>query len=130
MVEISSKIVTVSEDLELAGLIWHPEIGDEISDRHNRDMISILVDPKGLTPVELRAAFLWIPTVEQIIEQIEARQAILSHVGFGLSEPLTGYKAIIKAKSKSIESYAETMRIALGIALRDLLLTSDSCVVN
>ena len=62
----------VAEDLELAGLLWKPEIGDEVSDKRERGSISVLVDPKGLSPGELRSTYLWLPTVEQMVFQFEA----------------------------------------------------------
>jgi hypothetical protein len=71
------QFLQIAEDLELAGLHWMPEIGDEVSDRKHPDNISILVDPQGMTPIELRSSYLWLPTVEQMVTQVEVRQAIL-----------------------------------------------------
>ena len=112
----------VAEDLELAGLLWKPEIGDEISDRRNRGTISVLVDPHGLTPRELRSTYIWLPTVEQMVFQFEARQAILFHAGLELTDTSLCYKTVIKSPKGPIESRAESLRNSVGIALRNLLL--------
>lgn len=112
----------MAEDLEGAGLVWQPEIGDEVSDREHRELISILVDPHGMTPSELRASFLWLPTVEQLVEQVEARQGILQHMGIELSGDAICYRTILRAHAREIEAKAESLRLSLGIALRDLIL--------
>ncbi|NMC64391.1 MAG: hypothetical protein GYA55_14600 [SAR324 cluster bacterium] len=114
-------LITVAEDLEEAGLIWQPEIGDEVSDRFTKATVSILIDPQGMTPSELRATFIWLPTVEQLIEQVEARQGILKHMGIELSGDSIFYKTILRAKAHEIEAKAESLRISLGIALKNLL---------
>jgi hypothetical protein len=113
--------VNLSENLENAGLLWKPEIGDEVSVREDLRQVSILVDPQGHTPGELRKKFLWLPNVEQLVEQIEARQAILLHVGLELSEGNMDYRSIVKASFGSIEARAENIRMSLGFALKDLL---------
>ncbi|MCO6431922.1 MAG: hypothetical protein J5J00_13770 [Deltaproteobacteria bacterium] len=116
----------VAEDLELAGLLWKPEIGDEVADRDKRESISVFVDPQGLTPEQLRGAYLWLPTVEQMVEQLEARQAILFHAGLELSTRSLCYKTVIQSPVGHIETRAESLRISVGIALRDLLLSAGS----
>ncbi len=121
--------LNVAEDLELAGLIWRPEIGDEVTNKKEKDLISIFVDSQGLSTEELRSSFLWLPTVEQLVHQFEARQAILFHAGFELSEKNMCYKTVIKAPVGHIEQKAESLRLAMGMALRELLL-SDTRVVN
>ena len=121
--------LSVAEDLELAGLLWRPEIGDEVTDKRQKDLISIFVDSQGLSLEELRSSFLWLPTVEQIVHQFEARQAILFHAGFELSEKSMCYKTVIQAPVGHIEKKADSLRLSLGLALRDLLL-SDNKVVN
>ena len=121
------KFVFVAAELENAGLIWQPEIGDEISHREKNDRISILIDPEGMNPKELRQAYLWLPTVEQIVFQFEARQAILFHAGLELSERTFCYKTVIQAPFGPIESSAESLREALAVALKELLM-SDSQV--
>ena len=126
----SPTLIVVAEDLEEAGLVWQPEIGDEISDRRVKKEISILVDPRGMTPRELRAMYLWLPTVEQLVEQVEARQAVLCHLGIELTEEDLCYRTILKAKNKQIETKGESMRISLGGALRDLLLVSNSLILQ
>lgn len=122
--------IDVAEDLELAGLLWRPEIGDEVSDRRQRDNVSILVDPQGLSPLELRSTFIWLPTVEQIVTQFEARQAVLQHAGLEMDERAIFYKAVIKTNVGPIESKAQTLRIAMGLALRNLLLAGHAQQIN
>lgn len=120
----------VAEDLELAGLIWRPEIGDEVSDRRHPDAVSILVDPQGMTPTELRSVYLWLPSVEQMVMQFEARQAILFHAGLEVSDSALYYKTVIKSQLGPIESRAESLRVSLGIALRNLLLSGHVEQIN
>lgn len=120
----------VAEDLELAGLHWMPEIGDEVSDRKHPDTISILVDPQGMTPVELRSSYLWLPTVEQMVTQLEVRQAILFHAGLEMSEAAICYKTVLQSQVGPIESKAATLRLAIGMALRNLLLVNQGSQVN
>ena len=120
----------VAEDLEMAGLLWQPEIGDEVSDRRRRESVSILVDPQGMTPTELRSSYLWLPTVEQLVLQLEVRQAILFHTGLELTERSLGYKTIVRAPTSQIEVIAESMRSSLGMALRNLLLKDKTDQIN
>jgi len=117
-------------DLEIAGLTWHPEIGDEVADREGKQPVAILVDPQGLTPLELRSLYVWLPTVEQLIQQFEARQAILFHAGLELTETEASYKTVIQARFGHIESRAESLRSSLGLALRDLLVGALPDVLN
>lgn len=121
-------LLNVSEDLEIAGLIWKPEVGDEVTEKKNRDLISVFVDPQGLSMEELRASFLWIPTVEQMIHQLEARQAILFHAGLELTETNLCYKTIIQSQLGPIETKAESLRVSVGLALRDLLLSDSGSI--
>lgn len=113
--------INIAEELETAGLIWRPEIGDEIAPRDNKAVISILVDPQGMTPTELRSNYLWLPNTEQIIQQFEIRQAILYHAGLELSEAGICYKTVVRSTIGLIESSAENFRTSLGLALRNLL---------
>ena len=120
----------IAEDLELAGLVWCPEIGDEVLDRDLREMVSILVDPQGMTPTELRSTYLWLPTVEQMVMQLESRQAILFHAGLELSSSSFCYKAIVQAPQAKVEAEGESLRAAVGYALRDLLLSDHDEIIN
>ena len=120
------KFLPVAEALEHAGLVWSPEIGDEISHRKEPDSVSILVDPQGLTPVQLRETYLWLPTVEQLVIQFEARQALLFHAGLELSENTFCYKTLIHSKFGPIESVGDSLRTSLGAALRNLLMSSNA----
>ncbi|RME60436.1 MAG: hypothetical protein D6780_03360 [Candidatus Dadabacteria bacterium] len=117
------KFIEVAETLDEAGLIWQPEIGDEVSQRDQKEKVSVLVDTHCMTPSELREIYLWLPTVEQLITQLEARQAILFHAGLELSEHTYCYKTIIQTSFGPIECKANTLRIALGKALADILLS-------
>ena len=123
-------LVILAEDLELAGLIWQPEIGDEISDRKTKESVSILVDPQGMTPSELRGSFLWLPTLEQLIQQFEARQAIVEHVGFELSKSAMAYRTVIRCRDTHIETQHSSVRLSMGIALRDLLLSNNDSAIH
>ena len=126
----TEKFIYVAQDLETAGLFWHPEVGDEVTDRNLKNPVSILVDPQGLTPEELRSSFLWLPTVEQMIYQCEARQAVLFHAGFEMNSISCGYKTVIQAPVGHIESCAESFRISLGLALRGLLMSDGTNTFN
>lgn len=126
----NEKFIYVAQDLETAGLFWHPEVGDEVTDRNLKNPVSILVDPQGLSPEELRSSFIWLPTVEQMIYQCEARQAVLFHAGFEMSSKSCGYKTVIQAPVGHIESCAVSFRISLGLALRDLLMSDATNTFN
>jgi hypothetical protein len=126
----SDKFIYIAQDLETAGLFWHPEVGDEVTDRSLRNPVSILVDPQGLSPDELRSSFIWLPTVEQMIHQCEARQAVLFHAGFEMTGKICGYKTVIQAPVGHIESCAESFRISLGLALRGLLMNDATNTFN
>lgn len=126
----TDKFIYVAQDLEMAGLFWHPEVGDEVTDRQLKNPVSILVDPQGLTPDELRSSFLWLPTVEQMIYQCEARQAVLFHAGFEMTNRSCGYKTVIQSPVGHIESCAESFRISLGLALRNLLMSDSTTPYN
>ncbi len=118
-----TNFVVLAEDLELAGLVWSPEIGDEIIGRQEKQRVSILVDPEGLTPGELRETYIWLPTVEQMILQFEVRQAILAHAGLELDPGNIQYKTVVQYSGKELESSGENLRTSMGKVLRDLLLT-------
>ena len=122
--------LNIAEELELAGLVWKPEIGDEISFRQQRGAISVLVDPQGMSPSELRSTYLWLPTVEQMVWQFEARSAILEHTALELTQKNLCYKTVIKSSFGEIESKAESLRASVGLALRSLLISYSPSVVN
>ncbi|MCB0321013.1 MAG: hypothetical protein KDD60_08810 [Bdellovibrionales bacterium] len=116
----------IAVELEDVGLLWHPEIGDEISSRENLTNVSVLVDTGGLTPRELRENYLWLPTVEQMLLQVEVRQAILFHAGLEMSEHSYCYKTVLKSKTGAVEGQAYSLRDSLGRALCDLLVVEKS----
>ena len=122
--------LAIAEELEIAGLIWKPEIGDEISFRQQRDTVSVLVDPQGMSPTELRSTYLWLPTVEQMVWQFEARSAILEHTGLELTSKSFCYKTVVKGSFGEIESKAASLRSSVGLALRNLLISFTPTVVN
>lgn len=119
--------IPISIELDKAGLVWHPEIGDEVLERGNHQRVSILVDPQGLSPRELRGNFLWLPTVEQLVQQFEARQALIYHAGV---DKTLKYEAVIRTNFGVIESKASTLREAFGLALSDLLKSNTSEAVH
>ena len=121
------KFISISRDLDKSGLVWHPEIGDEVAERVDMERVSILVDPLGLTLNELRDSFLWLPTVEQLVQQIEARQALIYHAG--INEKM-GYEAVLKTHCGVIQASAATLRSAFGKALGQLLLRAESGLVH
>lgn len=124
------RFIYLAHDLEEAGLLWNPEVGDEVADREGKHPVAILVDPQGMTPDELRATFVWLPTVEQMLTQFEARQAILFHAGLEFAEKQICYKTIIQAQSGHIESKGESFRVSLALALRGLLIADSPTIIN
>lgn len=124
------RFIYVAHDLEAAGLFWNPEVGDEVADRDGKHPIAILVDPQGMSPDELRACFVWLPTVEQMLTQFEARQAVLFHAGLEFNDKQMCYKTVIQSSSGHIESRGESFRLALGLALRGLLMADTPTIVN
>jgi hypothetical protein len=125
-----TQFVEVAGDLEIAGLLWAPEIGDEVTSRENTTRVSVLVDPQGMRPDELRLHYLWLPTVEQMVFQFEARQAILFHAGLELSPQNLCYKTVVQAPHGQIECRGTNLRISMGLALRSLLLGDNAELVN
>lgn len=126
----SDSLIYLAHDLEAAGLLWQPEVGDEVADREGKHPIAILVDPQGMSPDELRACFVWLPTVEQMLTQFEARQAVLFHAGLEFNEANLCYKTVIQSSSGHIESKGESFRLALGLALHGLLMADAPTIVN
>lgn len=115
----NNEFIRISVELDRVGLVWNPEIGDEISLRNEIERVSILVDPQGLTPKELRQRFIWLPTVEQLVEQFEARQAMIYHVGVTNS---LEYEAVIRSAQGIVETAATSLRLAFGKALQELII--------
>lgn len=124
------RFIFLAHDLETAGLYWNPEVGDEVADREGKHSVAILVDPQGMTTDELRSTFLWLPTVEQMLMQFEARQAVLFHAGLEFSEKECCYKTVIQASCGHIESRGESFRLSLGLALRGLLMSDTTTLIN
>lgn len=124
----SWKFIELACDLERVGLVWNPEIGDEVSSRERLERVSVLVDPDGLPLHELRQTFVWLPSVEQLISQFEAREALIYHAGINSS---FSYEAVIKtAFGGVIETAAVTLRLAFGQALRNLIKEDRDNVVH
>lgn len=121
---LNTNFIFLAEDLETAGLLWRPEIGDEISDRTEPESVSVLVDPQGMSPTELRQYYLWLPSVEQMVLQLEVRQAVLFHAGLELSDVSMAYKTVIQTAGGQIETMGKSLRLALGEALHGLLIGS------
>ena len=121
------EFIPISLELDKSGLVWHPEIGDEVTERENVGKVSILVDPRGMTPVELRSTFVWLPNTEQIVQQLEARQALIYHAG--ITQSLL-YETVVRTSFGVIETAANSLRLAFAQALRDVLTKSASEVVH
>jgi hypothetical protein len=119
--------IDISVELDQKGLIWNPEIGDEISLRGSDRNVSILVDPQGLTPVELRESFIWLPTVEQLVNQIESRSGLIFHAG--VTDHLE-YEAVIKVNHGLVEARAPSLREAFGKALTSMISASYTAVLH
>ena len=119
--------IQISFELDRSGLLWHPEIGDEVTERQDLERVAILVDPRGLTPKELRENFVWLPTVEQLVQQLEVRQAMIYHAG--ITQSLL-YEAVIRTTFGVIETSAASLRIAFGKALRDVLKNNTTETVH
>jgi len=124
------RFIFLAHDLETAGLFWNPEVGDEVADREGKSSVAILVDPQGMSTDELRSTFLWLPTVEQMLMQFEARQAVLFHAGLEFSEKECCYKTVIQASCGHIESRGESFRLSIGLALRGLLMADTTTLIN
>lgn len=123
---LSTTFIKIANELETNGLVWQPEIGDEIAPRDKEGIVSILVDPHGMTPKQLRNTYIWLPNVEQIVEQIEVRQGILYHAGLEITGSELFYKTVIRASIGLIEVKAENFRESLGLALKSLLSGNES----
>jgi hypothetical protein len=121
------QLISLCLDLDKSGLIWCPEIGDEVAERGHFDKVSVFVDPQGLTPSELRNFFIWMPTVEQLVSQFEARQALVYHAGVNKS---LSYEAVIKTSIGVIETSAPNLRLAFGKALHEILNNSQSEMIH
>lgn len=114
----SVDFISTSISLDRAGLRWEPEIGDEVTEREALDRVAILVDPQGHSPEQLRDSFIWLPTVEQLIDQIALRGGAIYHVG--LADDMV-YEAVVKTPNGVIEVQSPNLRIALGQTLIQLL---------
>lgn len=122
-----TEFIPISLELDRSGLVWHPEIGDEVTQRADLARVSILVDPRGMTPGELRSTFVWLPTVEQIVQQLEARQAMIYHAGIN---PTLAYETVVRTSYGVIETTAKSLRAAFAKALRDLLVNNATEIVH
>ena len=114
----SIEFIPLSVQLDRTGLLWEPEIGDEVTERESLDRVAILVDPQGLSPEELRESFIWLPTIEQLLDQIATRRGVIYHVG--LSDELV-YEAVVKTPTGIFEITCDNLRVALGQTLFQLL---------
>jgi hypothetical protein len=122
--QIHRDFTEVAFDLEQVGLVWQPALGDEVSLREQPEKFTVIVDPAAMPDYELREIYLWLPRTEQLVNQLEARQAVLSHAGLELSENKICYRAVVQARSISFEAEGPSLRSAIGISLRELLLFS------
>ena len=118
---METNFIPLAFQLEHAGLSWSPQIGDEVSQRLEPGEIAILFDNQGLTIEELKRTFVWLPTLEQIVTQLEIRQAVLKHAGLSLDKSNFGYSAVVKHKIGEIRTIAPNLRLALGMTLKEIL---------
>jgi len=116
--------IDISFELDRRGLIWEPEVGDEISLRGSDRTVSILVDPNGMSPQELRQSFIWLPNVEQLVGQIEDRHGLIFHAG--ITEGLE-YEAIVKCNAGLVEAKADSLRVVFGKVLNSII--SDTLTI-
>jgi hypothetical protein len=123
----SKNYIEVALELDQCGLVWHPAIGDEVIERQPDPQVSILVDSLGMSASELRRVFVWLPTLEQLIEQIEARKGIICHAG--MADHLT-YQAVVKTSYGLVELKDISLRVALAKALRALIQNSVSALIH
>ena len=119
--------IPISIELEATGLVWHPAIGDEVLSREELKKVSILVDPQGLSPKELRENFVWLPTVEQLVDQLEARQALIYHAGVTAH---LSYEAVVRTVFGVVEAQAASLREVFGMALRDVLMKDSHLAIH
>ncbi|MFN8391522.1 MAG: hypothetical protein U0136_14635 [Bdellovibrionota bacterium] len=119
--------IPIAIELERSGLVWEPEIGDEVADRGKVKRVSILVDPRGLSPQELRDSFIWIPTVEQLVQQLEARQAMIYHAG--VTQSLI-YQAVVRTSFGVVETSAQSLRGAFAKALKSVIESSVAEILH
>jgi len=80
-----------------------------------------------MSPKELRDSFVWLPTVEQLVNQIEARQGLIFHAG--VTERLE-YEAIIKIQSGLVEAKAASLRVAFGKVLNSIISSSYTIALH
>lgn len=124
---LKSHFLVVAFDLDQAGLLWNPEIGDEISNRTDLTKVSILFDPQGSTPTELRQTYVWLPTVEQIVTQLEARQALIYHAG--INQTLL-YETVVRTMGGVFSASASDLRSAFGLVLKQVLSGIETAPVH
>lgn len=115
------RITKISLELEEAGLHWQPNVGDEICNRQDPTQVSILFDSCGLSLNELKNAYVWRPNVEQMVSQLEVRQAVLKHAGFKITPTQMAYIAVIQSMYGEIRGEAQSLRSAIGQGLKELL---------
>lgn len=118
---MESNFVPLALQLDEVGLPWIPQVGDEVSQRIEPGEVAILFDNQGLTVEELKKTFIWLPTLEQIVLQLEIRQAVLKHAGLSLDKSNFGYSAVVKHKIGEIRTIAPNLRLALGMTLKEIL---------
>jgi len=119
MVVGNTEFIEVSLELDRKGLIWQPEIGDEISLRDRLDQVSVLIDPMGMSPGQLRQTYVWLPHLEQLVQQFEARQSLLFHAG--ITREFV-YEVVVKTPFGVVEAAARTLRLACAEALQEILI--------
>ncbi|MDD2941649.1 MAG: hypothetical protein PHC51_01670 [bacterium] len=115
-------LINLSKELEDVGLIWQPRLGDEVVLRDDMSHVSVINANHDLNPHVLRSAYLWLPRIEQLIAQIEARQGLICHAGINSA---CAYEIVVKFPKGFIEVYEWTFRTAFALAVLRMLLYRD-----
>ena len=122
---MDNNFLILAKELETIGLKWIPEVGDEVLYRGLQDgRISILVDSNGMTLYELRENYIWLPTIEQLMNEIEHRGGVLFHAGFIINDKCKKYEVVIQTLQDMIKVNHDSLREALALSLKKLMLNN------
>ena len=122
---MDNNFLILAKELETIGLKWIPEVGDEVLLRGLQDgRISILVDSNGMTLYELRENYIWLPTIEQLMSEIEHRGGVLFHAGLMSNSNNKKYEVVIQTLQDMIKVTHDSLREALALSLKKLILNN------
>ncbi len=120
---MDNNFLILAKELETIGLKWIPEVGDEVLLRGLQDnRISILIDSNGMTLYELRENYIWVPTIEQLMREIEHRGGVLFHAGAVINDKNIKYEVVIQTLQDIIKVTNDSLREALALSLKKLIL--------